>query len=171
MGIDGSGKDRHTAHIALLQALDPGAPVQTGADWCDIRNSYPVGQSFRGSYTIFKYGADLTFSVNADGTGRIVKLVVLGSDRTADALANGGGSVTLTPNSEHAYDCKQSDYYLAWQMSGQFVEWATSLVEQHVKIRPTDLLLYARYYGHDDPKKWFYFKVLGVWHYAELAPV
>lgn len=164
------GRDRrHAEHVAFLQAFDPGIPTKAG-DWCDIRNSYPVGQQYRGSYSVFDKGAELTFTINPDATGRIVQLTVLDVDRTAEALAHGGGSITLTPNSRYGYDCKTSDYYLAWGMTGQFVDWAAELVEQAIGSRPSDFLLYARYYGHDDPKKWFYFYLL-TWHYAELVPV
>lgn len=151
-------------HQALMHSVDVEVtPAQKGgSDWCNVLTWYPVGSEWYANYQGFGHSLFLKFTTNADGTGRVLQIEADGQDFTTEVLAHGGKSIPLTFNSKYSNDCKKKNYYLSWELGGEFAEWIKS------KIPASDLLIYADYDGQGN--RYFYFW-LETWHWASIHPV
>jgi hypothetical protein len=151
-------KDRHKAKMAYQEAPRSSASF---AGWCDITNWFIPGTIYTGTYTGYFHTFTVNFTTNPDETVQITYASLDGVDHTQDALNNGGSSVPATPSTQYGYDCNQYDYYLAWALSGPFVDWFEGLTGNII----SSPLLYANY--NNDGAAYFYFWAVG-WHSCNI---
>lgn len=149
----------------LLKKAYPGHVPDPTVDWCDIRRTVPVNRPLRGAREVFGNGVRIQTTLHNAGWFVIDQLFINGEDKTKDVQAHDGGRAHPVPSGE-GHNCRTSDYYLAWQLTGPAVDFMIKQVPEWIGM--TGFYIFTRYTGPSDDKIWLYGNG-HVWVNAELV--
>ena len=135
-----TGNDPKDArHIEKLAKMPQPKPVESAGNWCDIMTWFPEGKVFHVDYEGFGHRLEIDFVTNPNRSLNFKKVIVDG-DNLSELVSKYGGNAITTTYSKRAYDCSKYDYYLGWDLSGDFIDQVSN------KSGVESFIIYANYF-------------------------